>query len=116
MSVYRMEIPGWRPALANELIGKHWAVIHKRKRRDLLRLSAALWEHAVPHAKVRRRVKIEISWPFRRLPDPDAPLKSFLDGLARSGAIVDDSARWCQWEVPVFIRGPKGSVITLEDL
>jgi hypothetical protein len=61
-------------------------------------------------------VRATITAPFRRLPDPDAPLKSLLDGLVTAGLIVDDSARWVEWSCPVFERGPKATTIILEEM
>lgn len=112
---YRLEIPGWRPALANELMGDHRRAA-RLKRADVAQVLAACLAFGVPPATGKRRVGFTISGRYSTFPDPDAPLKSGLDALKRAGAIVDDSAEWCEWSIPTFARGPKGTVITLEDV
>lgn len=116
MALYRIEIPSWRPALANELVGYHHRTIAGRKRRDFEQVHRACLAFGVPKAEGKRRVEIVIAGRYSTFPDPDAPLKSTLDALKRAGAIVDDSAELCTWEVPRFERGPKGTVIILEDI
>ena len=114
---YRMVILGWRPALLNELMRAHHFKRAQMKRNDTMQIIAAMLIFGVPLAKDKRRVRIEITSPFRGgFPDPDAPLKSCLDALKRACAIVDDSAIWCEWSVPQFFKGPKQTVITLEDV
>lgn len=115
MPRYTLDIPGWRPALLNELLG-HPLKAHRLKKRDAEQLWKARLAYGVPVAETPRRVSFTITDRFRGgLPDPDAPLKSLLDGLKRSGLIRDDSAAWCRWDAPVFNRGSKGTVIVLED-
>jgi Holliday junction resolvase RusA-like endonuclease len=145
MSHHTFTIPGWRPALANELIYRDWRVALSRKARDVKVVDRAAslagvvlvaWPTKVlndakragldpnqlpdPPVPRRRRVVFEIhgrtyGHPKQR-PDPDGPLKSFLDALKHAGLIVDDDDEWCLCEPPIFEVGPKKTVIMLEDL
>jgi hypothetical protein len=113
--LWRLEIPGWRPALANELRG-HPMKAARLKRRDADQVIRARVAYGVPKARGLRRVLFIISGRYSRFPDPDGPLKSGLDALKRAELIVDDSAEWCEWQVPKFERGPKGTLILLQDI
>jgi len=86
------------------------------KRKDADVVARACLVYGVPKATGPRRVGLAITGRFRRLPDPDSPLKSCLDALSRAGAILDDDAGRCRWDVPTFARGPKATIITLEDI
>ena len=103
MPRFILNIPGWRPALANEL-DRGWRQAHKLKTRDYDNCYRAMIAYAVPAAAGPRSVLCFIAGPFRRLPDPDAPWKSLLDALKRAGAIKDDSAQWCRFSPAVFSR------------
>lgn len=111
-----LTIPGWSPVLVNDLIGRHPMVIHRRKRRDREMIARAMLVYRVPRATGPRRVRFAITGRYGRLPDPDACLKSGLDALTYTGAIVDDSAEWCEWSIPTYERGRKATVIELEDI
>jgi hypothetical protein len=115
-ATYRMDIPGWRPALINDLVGRHPMAIHKRKGRDLKQVATACLVFGVPKATTRRRVRLTISGRYGRFPDDDSPFKSVLDALVRCGALVDDSREWCECDEPRFVRGPRFTVIELEDI
>jgi len=110
-----LHIPGWQPVLANQLMG-HWAAAARLKRRDVQQVARAKIVHGVPDAKGKRIVRIEIARSVGgRWPDVDAPLKSTLDALVQCRLLVDDSAKWCEWERPTFVRGPKATTITIEE-
>jgi hypothetical protein len=87
--------------------------LHARRLRKALGVPSSLPGDPTPR---RRRVTMVITGPYGFLPDPDAPLKSGLDALVTAGLLVDDSLRWADWVRPVFLRGPKGTVIELEDI
>lgn len=111
-----LTIPGWSPVLVNNLIGQHPMVVHRRKRRDREMVARAMLVYGVPRATGLRRVRFTITGRYGQFPDPDACLKSGLDALVRAGAIVDDSARWCEWSIPIYRRGSQETVIELEDV
>lgn len=113
---WTLDIPGWRPTLANELMTAHHMKAAGMKRKDADQIMTAMLVYGVPKAEGPRRVAIHIRGRYSRFPDPDAPLKSFLDALKTAGAIVDDDGARCVWSVPTFERGPKSTLITLEDL
>lgn len=115
MSRYRLEVPGWAPCRLNRLLG-HPLKAHRLKRKDADMLARAKLVYGVPDATGPRRLRLTITQPRGRFGDPDGPLKSFLDACTTARLIVDDSARWATWEVPVFVRGPKGTVVEIEDL
>lgn len=114
-TIYRMEIPGWAPTLDNQLRGNVMAV-HLRKKADVEQVARAKLVYGVPKATGPRRVSVEISGRYGRKPDPLAPFKSLLDALTRCGLLVDDDTRYCVPEPARYVRGPKGTVIILEDL
>ena len=103
-------------ALLNELIGRHPGTVARRKRRDAEMVARAALCYRVPRAAGPRRVGLTISGRYGTFPDPVGVWKSLLDALARSGLIVDDAAEWCRCERPVFLRGPRFTVIELTDL
>lgn len=111
-----LEIPGWRPALDNALVGRHPMVVHRLKTRDARAVHAACLAAGVTRPAGGRRVRLTVYYPCGRFPDGPAPLKSFHDALTRAGAIVDDSDRWLDWSKPAFERGPKGTRIVVEDV
>ena len=113
---WRLEIPGWRPALLNELLGRHPMSVARRKAHDRRILGRALVAYGVPRATGPRGVHLEITGRFGVFPDPDSPWKSLLDALVRCGALVDDSAEFCHWTPATFRRGAPGTVIELRDL
>jgi hypothetical protein len=114
---WTLVIPGWRPVLDNELIYVHWSKARRRKRADVRQLVVAGLAYGVPRATGRRRLTLTIRQATGPFPDDTAPLKSLWDALKHAGLIVDDSREWLEmvWP-PTFERGPKGTVIVLEDL
>lgn len=113
--VWTIEIPGWRPTLASEM-KCHPMKAARLKKRDAEQMLNARLAFGVPPATGPRRVRFVITGRYSTFPDPDAPLKSGLDALKRAMLIVDDSAEWCDWEKPEYRRGPKGTVIVIEDV
>lgn len=116
MTTYRVEIPGWRPASLNRLLKGHWGKAARRKARDRKVVAMALLAHGVRPATTPRRVGLVLRETHGAWPDPDNVWKSLLDALVRNGALVDDSAKWCELTQPVFERGARSTVIVLEDL
>jgi hypothetical protein len=114
---WTMEIPGWAPTLDNRLVYAHWSVARRRKRRDAEVVGMAALVYGVPRATGRRRLRLTIRGRFGRFPDDPAPLKSLWDALVKNGLLVDDSREWLEmaWP-PTFERGPKRTVIELEDV
>jgi hypothetical protein len=114
---WTIRIDGWRPALDNELMHCHWRKKHSLKRRDASQMVRAALAYNVPAATTRRRLTLTIRQATGRFPDDSAPLKSLWDALKRAGLIVDDSRDWLEfvWP-PTFERGPKGTIIQLEDI
>ena len=117
-AVYRVAIPGWRPALLNEYVGRHWSVGARLKKRDRKFVGVAVVAHGVPLARCKRRVTLTIVLgPRQRQCDPDAPWKSLLDALKACGALVDDSPDWCEVAPLVIERGARlESYIELTDI
>lgn len=116
-TTHRLVIDQWRPVFANELLKAHWGTAAKRKRIDRQMVQVHALRDGIPRATGRRRVRLTIAGPWRRPPDPDAPLKSTLDALTAAGLLIDDSARWCQFDPPEFVRAPEFSTtIELTDL
>jgi hypothetical protein len=101
--------------LDNELRGDVMAA-HRRKKKDAERVAIAKLVYGVPAATGPRRVSVEIGGRYGRKPDPLAPFKSLLDALTRCGLLVDDDTRYCVPEPARYVRGPKGTVIVLEDM
>ncbi len=138
-----LEIPDWRPMLANELLRHHPRARGRLKAKNAEAVALAATRAGIPLVSWprdtiaearklgidwtrlpdapkprRRRVVIEISGRTygKRPPDRDGPLKCALDALVHCGLLVDDDERWCAWEVPIFEQGPKRTVFLLEDI
>ena len=117
---YILFIPGWRPAVTNELMG-HWAKAAKLKKRD----REVVWKSAlaerIPAARGKRHLDIHIFLEKKRgrKLDPDACLKSGLDALVQSRLLRDDSAEWCEWTAPTISTADEhrwGTRFILEDM
>jgi hypothetical protein len=115
--VYRVEIPNWLPARANEFIGRHWAAKYKLRKADDEVVAAYCLAAGVPPAAGQRRVSLEITLGPRMRCDADCFWKSTLDALVACGALVDDDSKYCVLG-PVNIDRDyeMATVIELEDL
>jgi len=140
-TTYRIVIPDWQPCRDNQLKG-HWATGAALKKRDVRTIAKANLLAQVPlvamprdvvrdcrklgisessigaqHEPRKRRVGLEVFFPRGgRRPDPTAFFKSLLDALCEVGLLVDDSEKWYETSQPVWSKGPKATVITLEDI
>lgn len=116
---YTLIIPGWRPALDNELFKLHWAMRARVKKRDAQMLWLTSLEAGIPIARGRRAVALLFSGRYGRgyVPDHPATLKSCLDGMVHARLLMDDSPEYLalDWP-PAYVAGPRGTVIVLEDL
>jgi hypothetical protein len=116
---YELHIPGWRPALDNELFRLHWSRRLSRKRHDAQVLATAALALGVPRATGPRRLGVTIYGRYHRgaVPDDPAPYKSLLDGLVHAGLLVDDSAEYLElvWP-PHYLPGPRATHLTLEEI
>ena len=70
MPAWRLEIPGWRPALLNELLGRHPMSVAPRKAHDRRILGRALIAYGVPRATGPRGVRAGDDRPVQRVPGP----------------------------------------------
>ena len=123
--MWRIVIPNWIPPYLNTARGRHWnkSAANTRAVADMVKVYAL--KAGVPLVtdayRPRRKVTIDEA-KYGKLPDPDNLLKHTLDGLKLARLIVDDSAKWCEWERPTLERltGPVrpgwGTVIILADL
>ena len=111
-----LEVPGWLPERINVLLRAHWAKQRKLGREAAAVVGAARLLAGVPAGcKTKRSVSVVYSQP-RGSADPDARWKQLLDALVKAGLLKDDSQDWCVPLPPVTVRGPRGTVVTLEDL
>lgn len=119
MPTWTVTIPGFLPASVNQLFGAHWARGHRRKKADCELIALYCIEKGVPIATGKRRVAVTFCAPGGRgakHADADNRLKVLLDALVRCGRLVDDSPTWCEWQPPAHEKGPKKTVIVLEDV
>lgn len=115
---HEFTIPGWRPALKNELKkGGHWGFA-RLKKRDRVTVAEAALIHRIPKAIRKRRLSVEVTLAGRmREVDPDAIDWSLRDALVAAGLLVDDSPQWLEPGTFVQIRGAtKATRIILEDV
>ncbi len=117
---FTLLIPNWRPASKNELARAqliHWGARARLKQRDADIIAGVCYVAGVTAAIGKRRVGLTITYPPKKHEhDKDAFWLSTLDGLKRCGALWNDSAKWCDYTVPVYLRGPLlQTVIALED-
>jgi hypothetical protein len=106
VKVWSIEIPGWRPAALNELMGNHGKAGRlKRADRDVVMgyVRRHVW---LPLALAKRRVSLAITLPKgQRRWDIDAFQKSTLDACKHAGIIVDDRDLWVEWGGVKYERG-----------
>lgn len=113
--LWTLDVPGWRPPLLNELMGRSPGVIAGIKKRAVKRIGLEAMVQGVPAAAGKRRVTFTLYGKWSKPPDADAVLKVGLDMLVTAGLLVDDGGEWCEWERPRTERGPVRTVITLEE-
>src|SRR5262245_7019908 len=113
-----IRIPNWHPARLNGLMHCHWGTRSRRKRADRQVVSVYAKLCHVPKAKHRRRVDLCLTLgPRQRGGDPDAYLKSLLDGLVACGLLTDDNRQGVELGQVTFTRGSVlATEITLTDL
>jgi Holliday junction resolvase RusA-like endonuclease len=105
IQVWGMEIPGWRPAALNELMGNRGKAGRLKKVDRNLVISYARMRR-IPAAMVKRRVSLTITLPKgQRRWDVDAFQKSTLDACKHAGIIVDDRDLWVEWGGVKYERG-----------
>ncbi|HYE78283.1 MAG TPA: hypothetical protein VEI97_09870, partial [bacterium] len=118
-------IPGWHPALKNQLHSGHWSVRSKLKSRDrdmvrLAALTAALRPMDYAHAAKRRLDLLLVLPRGKRAPDPDSSWESVLDACTHAGLIHNDSPAWVELAPVQYARslggGWWGTCIQLFDL
>jgi hypothetical protein len=118
MTTFGIIIPDFAPTRTNALLGSHWAKAGRLKRIDREMIGGYFLVGRFPKATGKRRVRLRVVVDgVGRMGDPDGYLKSCLDALVKCGALLDDSARWCELETPVVERGdsPRTEII-LTDL
>jgi Holliday junction resolvase RusA-like endonuclease len=102
----KIEIPNWTPLTVNKWRSLHWAKANRRKTADRQMIGVYCYKSGLTKATKKRRVELNIIKSGRgRLPDPDAYFKSVLDALKNLGYIIDDSAKWVEWNQPKIERG-----------
>src|SRR5262245_18796887 len=96
--IYRMEIPGWQPALLNHLLRCNWPKRRRLKQNAAQQLGVARVTYGVPEATGKRRVRlVYVLGPRQKTPpDPDGVWKSLLYGLVAARLLVDDSKDWVE--------------------
>jgi hypothetical protein len=115
---WRLDIPNWRPAALNELMGNRGKAGRlKQADRDIV-IGYVKLHGFPPVALAKRRVRLAITLPKgQRRWDVDAFQKSTLDALKHAGAIVDDRDLWVEWLGVDYDRGARLSTsIIIEEL
>lgn len=119
MPTHTLTIEDWHPTLLNAVRNRHWSVEYRAKRRDAEVYALMALAQCVPVARGRRRLHMLLSgWEHGgQLPDRDGPLKVALDAMKRAGLLLDDGPAGLEGMPLVeVVRGPKRTVITLEDV
>lgn len=112
-------IDGWLPERVNVLLRCHWSQRKKLMVTASQQVGLARLLAGVPRAddtRARRRVSVVYQQPRGPAADPDARWKHLLDALVRAGLLVDDSPKWCELGSVETVRGPRQTVVTLEDV
>jgi hypothetical protein len=117
-TICRLVLPGWTPTRLNELIGKHWGKIIRRKKADYAVIAANALEQQVSKASGPRQVRMVVTLgPRTRTPDGDSLWKVVLDGLVHCGLLVNDNPKYCTLMPVEFERGlTKQTVIELTEV
>ncbi len=119
MATYVVSIPDFLPASLNVLLRMHWRDRRRTLRAESDLVAISLLQARVPPAHGRRRVSLTFSAPGgsgAKTGDADNRLKGLLDALVKWRALKDDSPAWCELGEIRCLAGPKGTLITLEDL
>jgi Holliday junction resolvase RusA-like endonuclease len=110
MNEYIITIPDWMPTPLNKLLSAHWAKRSKMKNADYKVIDHYVRLARIPIKSVKKRVQITLCYPKgERMLDPDACLKSLLDGLVKAYALWNDSPKFCEIMPVESVRGEKKS-------
>lgn len=125
MSVYRLELHGYLPPSANEILRtRSWQKKHRLKKnaeRLIWVYNRKAGQKAIPKAQGRRSVEIILDkGPRGKTDDPDnlyGRCKFLLDGLVNQGLLLDDSRQYLDLEVRDYApTTEKRTTITIRDL
>ncbi len=79
----------------------------------------AMYAHRIPAAAGKRKITYTIYFGYQGRHDAvNLTTKGFIDAMARSGLVVDDSPRWLEIELPTvaLALGNKHTDFQIEDL
>lgn len=116
-TTWTMNIPGWRPAPLNKLMG-HWGKSHKMKSTDRMVIDNTATAYGIPNATGKRRVDLLIIYPKgMRSTDPDSHWKSLLDALTCCGVLRDDTKNYVELGSVEYAKGEVlRTIITVTDV
>jgi hypothetical protein len=112
---FKLILPGFVPATVNELTRGHFRERIRLAEADKEIVGFYARQQGIPLAEKKRRVGVKISKPGRKC-DVDAYFKSLLDALVAHSLLVNDSPAWCELSTWEIVRGPRETVVTLEDV
>ena len=116
MKSWTLTIPAVPPS-ANVFMRWHWSRRHRLKSQWPVLVSYALARVAIPKARGKRRVRIVIT--RRRLIDPAnlhlAVDKLLFDDLVSRGILLDDSARWLDYDVEQRVGGEECTTVEISN-
>lgn len=119
MPTHELIVPDWLPTSVNELLRMHYHARARAVRSDCEIVAGYALQARIPHAAGRRRVRLTFSAPggrgFKTGDVEDNRRKNLLDALVKCGLLVDDSPKWVE-VTAAAVRGPKQTVIVLEDV
>jgi hypothetical protein len=115
---WTFRIDNYHPTRLNQLLGVHWAVAGRMKRRDREMIAAHAALACVPRATGKRLVTLRIILgKGQRGADPDAFFKALLDAMVHAGLLVDDNRQGVVLAPVEYERAAKkATVITLVDI